>query len=328
MRTHLTQADFRSDRIDLFWRFVYERQEIWHRRCMEHMSPPWTDDCILRQERFTNVYRELDPGTQYALHYILEVDAPKPDKIFNIMLYRLIGRAETHEALGFQSLTTFDPEYLTCVLTRLRDVDRRPPFTGAYMVSAYSSLGTRDKIASVAHIFAAIQFRFPTLCVQILNCSSASEVYGELRQVYGFGNFLAYQVLVDLLYPLQVYGGTPLLPYSHDEWASAGPGARRGIRMLMLDTYDGNELEIMRWLRDHQQAEFDRLGLRFRFLRDLQDEPVHITLANIQNCLCEFHKYVKIREGTGRGRRRFDAPQSRPAIQLVLTPANHVDMIL
>ncbi|HEU5441542.1 MAG TPA: hypothetical protein VFU88_19820, partial [Ktedonobacterales bacterium] len=47
-----------------------------------------------------------------------------------------------------------------------------------------------------------------------------------------------------------------------------------------------------------------------------------LSLANIQNCLCEFHKFVKIGEGTGRGRRKFAAEAARtlapPAVQLTL----------
>jgi len=266
------------------------------------------------------VYRELDPGTQYAITHILEATAPSSDKIFNIMLYRLIGRAETHAALGFQHLETFNPEYMTSVLRRLRDVEHRAPFTAAYMVSAYSGLGTRDKIESVALIFATLQAEFLKLNRRIRACHSAAEVYGRLCEVYGFGNFLAYQVLVDLLYPLQAQEGTPLLPYSHDDWASAGPGAQRGIRMLLRDGISATDLEVMQWLRSRQHAEFARTGERFWFLHDSCGRPVELSLANIQNCLCEFHKYVKIRDGTGRGRRKFRAPSPTLRVPLPFEP--------
>ena len=300
-------AIFQQERLDLFWRFIHERQAIWYRRCVQHLPPPWTHDPVLQHERFTNVYRELDPGTQYAINHILETPAPASDKIFNIMLYRLIGRAETHAALGFQHLETFDPQHMAAVLRHLRDVEHRPPFTAAYMVSAYSGLGTRDKIESVALIFATLHTEFPRLYRRIAACHSAPEVYRELHGVYGFGNFLAYQVLVDLLYPLQVQGGMPLLPYSHDDWASAGPGAQRGIRLLLQDGVRVPDLQVMHSLRDYQHAGFARTGQQFRFLCDAYGQPVELSLANIQNCLCEFHKYVKIRDGTGRGRRKFRA---------------------
>lgn len=311
----VSRTSFCPDRLDLFWRFVCERQAIWRRRHAQE-PPPWTADPVLRHERFTNVYRELDPGTRYAIMHILEIPAPKPDKIFNIMLYRLIGRAETHASIGFQPLATFDPAHLVRVLRRLRDVDGTPPFTAAYMVSAYSSLGAGDKIDSVASIFRALHADFSTLYGRITECRAPADVYAQLRGMYGFGNFLAYQVLVDLLYPLRAYQGAPLLPYTHDDWASAGPGAQRGIGLLLRDGERAPELDVMRWLRDQQRAEFARLGLDFRFLIDAQGQAVDLSLANIQNCLCEFHKYVKIREGTGRGRRKFRVSDPARALQL------------
>jgi hypothetical protein len=188
------------------------------------------------------------------------------------------------------------------------------------MVSSYSGLGGRDKIESVTQIFAALKAGFPSLHQCILACRSAAEVYDELRKVYGFGNFLAYQVLVDLLYPLRATGGMSLLPYSHDDWASAGPGARRGIRLVLRDGIRVPNLEVMRWLRGHQHAEFARTGERFPFLRDSGGQLIELSLANIQNCLCEFHKYVKIRDGTGRGRRKFQVPRSTGCVQLAFAP--------
>lgn len=306
MVDRITRDHFRRDRLDLFWWFICERQRIWHRRFVQKLPPPWTQDPVMQQERFTNVYRELDPGTQYAIENILEVEAPKPDKIFNIMFYRLIGsKKETHAAVGFLRLQTFNPEHVKQVLRHIRDVEQQSPFGAAYMVAAYTEMGSHDKIENITRLFTRIRENFDRIYSKIEASGSAEEVYWVLRSVPGFGNFLAYQVLVDLLYPLRVYGNRPLLPYSQDDWAAAGPGAQRGIAMLLRSEVQASHLSVMRWLRNNQHVEFRRLGLEFPYLRDRHNKPVDISLANIQNCLCEFHKYVKIREGTGRGRRKF-----------------------
>lgn len=304
---------FCSERLDLFWQFICERQSIWHRRFVQKLPPPWTNDPILRSERFTNIYRELDPGTQYVIKEILEKQAMKPDKIFNTMLYRLIGRADTHAQVGFQWLDTFNPEQLKSDLVRLRE-SGVPPFTAAYMVSAYINMGSRDKIENVVRLFTLLYQDMDRFYACIEASSSAAEVYEVLRSAHGFGNFLAYQVLVDLLYPLKIYEGAPLLPYSHDDWSSPGPGARRGIAMLLREDVRIDFLEVMRWLHCNQRTEFNRLGLDFPFLTNELGEAQDISLANIQNCLCEFHKYVKISEGTGRGRRKFTAQPSQLAL--------------
>jgi len=51
-----------AESLDLFWQFIAERQKVWYRRVVEGRPAPWTDDDILQEYRFTNVYRELDPG--------------------------------------------------------------------------------------------------------------------------------------------------------------------------------------------------------------------------------------------------------------------------
>jgi len=312
---------FVPDRLDLFWQFIHERQSVWHRRVAVGSPPPWTDDPILQHERFTNVYRELDPGTQYVIERVLELDAPRPDKLFNVMLYRLVGRSATHAALGFQFLATFDPLTMERTLKYLRS-GGTPAFTAAYMVSAYSSMGSSDKIENIARLFAALRADFDNFFDRVLRCRTAANVHATLSSAYGFGNFLAYQVLVDLLYPLRVYDFKGFLPFSHDEWASAGPGARLGIKMLLVAEANLPDLRVMRWLHVHQHAEFARLGLEFPYLENQEGTPIEISLANIQNCLCEFHKYVKIREGTGRGRRKFvaswaEAPHNQAWLPLV-----------
>ncbi len=303
-----------QDYLDLFWQFVFERQSIWDRRVRLGLPGPWTDDPTLRHERFTNVYRELDPGTQYALLHILERSESKPDKLFNVMLYRLIGRASTHAYLGFQHLSDFESGRLESRLKELRD-SGAAPFTAAYMVSAYSSLGSADKIANVAKLFDLLRARFDELFKDVSRSKELRDVHALLSSIYGFGNFLSYQVLVDAMYPLQVYGGGSLLPFSPDDWASPGPGAQRGIQILLQSNRSISSLEVMRWLRLHQASEFIRLGLDFPYLQNRDGTQRELSLANIQNCLCEFHKYVKIREGTGRGRRKFKGAQTVQDVQ-------------
>jgi len=272
---------------------------------LENRSPPWTEDRILRTNRFTNVYRELDPGTDYLIRPILETSHSDEDKIFNVMIYRLIGRLDTYKRIGFQTLRSFDSSRFEKVLKDIRDVEKHSPFSGAYTVCGYTKLGSHDKIVNVSRLFADLQNQFPNLYARIKRCRRAEEVYNELKNTNGFGRFLAYQVLVDLLYPLNIKNGAPLLPFSHDEWAVAGPGARRGIDILLRNGLTHAELDVMRWLRDNQMREFQRLGIVFPYRKGKFGQPIHITLANIQNCLCEFYKYYKIKTGTGRARRRF-----------------------
>lgn len=313
----LDHKDFDIEKLNLFWWFVFERQNIWYKRFVQKVKFPWTKDYIMQNERFTNVYRELDPGTQYAINKILEIDAPKPDKIFNIMIYRLIGRSETHAAIGFQELSKFNPKILKSKLKYIRDVENKKVFTAAYMVGGYSKMGSKDKIVNITRLFTNLHNIFYSIYEKINACKSSEEVYKVICSLYGFGNFLSYQILVDLLYPLKIYNYRGLLPYSNNDWASAGPGAKRGIIMLLKRGVKANYLEVMRWLNENQHNEFERLNSKFCYIKDFNGSQLDISLANIQNCLCEFHKYIKISNGTGRGRRKFFPLVSSLLLQLL-----------
>jgi len=153
-------------------------------------------------------------------------------------------------------------------------------------------------------------------------------VYDAILDLPGFGNFLAYQVLVDCTYPLSTddeasataddvsTGRESLLPFSPNAWAVAGPGAKRGLALLSGDAGERDDLAVMRWLWRNQAREFERLGLAFDWLRDEAGERVALSLADVQNCCCEFHKYEKVKRGTGRARRRFRAGERRSADEL------------
>lgn len=309
---------FSNSRLDQFWRFVAERQAIWYRRFVLKRAPPWTQDPVLATNRFTNVYRILDPGTQYVVNEILAKDAPAEEILFNVVIYRLIGRKETHQELGFQRSSNFRLEDFAAKLRRIR-ARGDPVFTAAYMVSAYENMGTRDKIENVGRLFARLRGAIGEVYQQLAAAASSEAAFGILRKVPGLGDFLAFQILVDLLYDLP--DGRRLLPFSNDDWAIAGPGARRGVRILAGEASREKESQVMRFLRTNQRQEFRRLNLAFYALLGPSSETIPLNLADVQNCLCEYHKYVKIQEGTGRARRRFSSNHPSLARQLTIEVA-------
>ena len=81
------------------------------------MLPPFTDNKVLAQFFFTNIYRELDPGTKYLRKQMLKQypDLGKghlSEVLCQIVLYRLVNKRPTFEAYGkissdWKSFTTF-----------------------------------------------------------------------------------------------------------------------------------------------------------------------------------------------------------------------------
>ena len=295
---------FNRDELDNFWRFVAERHWIWHRRFVLKLPrEEWTQDPVLKKNKFTNIYRELDPGTMFVFRNILErEDESRPNIVFNVMLYRLMCSIPTYRGFGFQRLATFSATEFEEYLGNLYKTGEAV-FGNAYLISPYSSMGSSFKYVNVARLFGHLQQNFERFWNRLDKAESFERCFKVINQQYGFGPFLSYQVLVDLTYPLpNTYAKSAIIPWSQDDWARLGPGAMRGFRRLSRSP---DRLNGLRWLRDFQGEEFERLQLDFPFLRNEDNEEIPLTLANLQNCLCEFHKYRSIQSGTGKSQRIY-----------------------
>ena len=283
------RSRFDRQNLSQFWDVVSERHKIWHRRNIEKKSRPWTQDAILSSYRFTNVYRELDPGTKYAKRIIKKAEGLQ-ETIFNLILYRLIGRKETHQFIGIRSLNDTKEE----IENALRERESKGTvFTAAYTVCAYHWYGGKDKIENVAYLCQDMQYALETL--QLAVVSSMKEAYQKLRQIPGLGKFLSYQVLVDATYYVN---GSQVLDLDQNEWARAGPGAERGLKYLGITSF---RVEAMKELHRMHESALDQRD--FPWLQE--DGNVMLKLSDIQNCLCEYSKYKKTIDGDGRPRRTY-----------------------
>lgn len=299
---------FEPETYDLYWRFVAERQRVYARR-VNGASWPWTQDPILQAEFITNMYRELDPGTQYVMSAILDNDEDEKDVIFNIMMYRLMGSQEsTHRHLGFVHVDEFSVETMLLRLSELPDEHRI--FGDAYRVAGYHTEGGASKVENVAKMFQYFAGGMDETVRRVKAARRVREVFEVFMTMKGFGEFLAHQTTVDLLYPRG--DEDPIVPFGQDEWAQAGPGARKGIWTLIKEGVQlSNLTQVMEYLRDHQQEEFEARDLQMPYLIDGEGEPVYLSLANIQSTLCEFYKYIRLWRGEKKVNvRKYDPQQA------------------
>jgi hypothetical protein len=302
---------FDPEALDLFYRFLAERQSVYARR-VKGEPWPWSQDPVLQTEFITNVYRRQDPGTVYLVDDILSQEhVDEADIVFNVMLYRLMGSVpSTHRHLGFQVIDQFDPETFRARLGELPDEHRI--FGDAYRVASYHQEGSRDKVTNVASTFAYLAGGMVETMRRIDAARSVVEVYKVFEAMKGFGEFLSHQIVVDLLYPNAE--GLTIVPYGENQFAKAGPGARKGIWDLMnADEYrPANMLIVMEWLQAHQQDEFDRIGVLFPWRLDGMGDPVEMSLCDIQAALCEFHKYFRLWNGDRKAQvRKYEGQPGR-----------------
>ncbi len=117
---------------------------------------------------------------------------------------------------------------------------------------------------------------------KITDAKSLEEIFKLFFEYPTLGPFLAYQYAIDVAY-------SELTNAQENEFVVAGPGAKDGIRKCFLDTGGLCDSDVIRYMADIQEREFERLGLEFKSLwgRPLQ-------LIDCQNIFCEVDKYSRI----------------------------------
>jgi hypothetical protein len=296
-----------QEALGLFWKVIFTRQLIWYRRFVQHKPPPWTKDPIFLQFKFTNMYRELDRGTMYLLDRIVNNGRTPVEQVFNIILYRMFNRIATYDHIGFQSIYTHKgvitwPAFRS-TFDKLRAYANagHPLYTDAHMVCAYEHFPGKDKLERFEYIFDRVLHNMQRLVAKVESEQSLGPIHKFLTTIPGIGPFNAYEIAVDISY-------CSWNDLNEDEWVNPGPGCQRGLKRIFPNMKPRYCTQAIFDIRDWQEDEWDRLNLPFK---SVAYKGRHLTLRNVEHSLCEFFKYAKALDGTGRPRMRFN-PVSLP----------------
>jgi len=267
---------------DSYWRFAYERQELFFRR-VAGLPPPWTADSVIGGHRFTNVYRASDRVSQYLIrHVVYEGDQCEEEVFFRTVLFKLFNRIGTWErlvaALGELSWRRFDfRRYADALDTLFADGER--VYSAAYIMPS-PAFGELRKHAN--HLRLVEHMMRDGAPRRLSRAESLAEVFSVLRGYRSLGDFLAFQLAIDLNYG-------PTVNFDESDFVVAGPGALDGMRKCFPDLGDLQPEQVIRFMAEAADSEFERLGLPFRSLwgRPLQ-------LIDCQNVFCELSKYARV----------------------------------
>lgn len=277
---------------DLYWRFATERQAIFFGR-LEGGSPPWTTDDILRTYRFTNAYRASDRVSQFLLREVIynQAFSTAPDEVvFRVLLFKLFNKISTwrwlQRVVGTPTWQSFDFAQYDAALSRV-SVEGRKIYSAAYIVPPVSLDATgvkhRGHLRLIEHILAS---GFP---FRLQESRSLRDVFTLLKSYPSLGDFLAFQLAIDLNY-------TDLVNHDEASFVVAGPGARDGLAKTFPDAANYDPVDLIAVMVERQQSEFNRLGLPFR---DLYGRPLQ--LVDCQNLFCEISKYTRVSHPQIRG---------------------------
>jgi NTP pyrophosphatase (non-canonical NTP hydrolase) len=270
---------------DAYWRFAAERQAVFFRR-LEGTEAPWTDDPIIRQFKFTNAYRASDRVSQYLIRNVIyrdDLPSDPAEVVFRILVFKVFNRVETWEllerSLGQVTYADYTFKRYDQILTRAM-ARGDSIYSAAYIMPSAGSLGHDRKHRN--HLALIERMISDDLPSQLGEARTMQKAFDLLRSYPTIGDFLAYQYVTDTNY-------STVTDFTEMEFVVPGPGAIDGIRKCFTDTAGMPDAEIIKFMTDRQEIEFERLGINFRTLwgRRLQ-------LIDCQNLFCEVGKYARV----------------------------------
>lgn len=242
-----------QDMVDRFFALARERHSV-HLRRVAGLPRPWTEDPILRQYKFTNVFRELDRTTAWFRQHVREPMRADPRVLLATVVFRWLNRVTTGEAIflqgnvfdgpGRSAFEVFAETGDVSILERaiLAYCGDGPYVTGAYMIKSPTGMPKLAGMMKVigdfyrgAHVFPGfdelVNWRdVADHCLRnrdLPEPTSLRDVWDWLRDIAFQGPFHAYEVVSDLRH-------TALLDHAPDilTWANPGPGAQRGLNRI------------------------------------------------------------------------------------------------
>ena len=286
------------ENIERFAYWINERHAIYQKRA-KGVQPPWTDDHILQDYKFTNPFRENDRVTVWMRNNWTKPNHNRPhgEMIFNCCLFRMVGTSEFAEEHGW--VTEWDPAYTKELIESRLSAGLRT-FTGAYIITNQGLKAKKSEVV-VDHFLTPIWENKEKLAQIAETSQSLQTVHVTMASYRGWGGggFMSYEVVTDLNY-------TPVLDKAKDRfsWANAGPGAKRGLnrihdRPLKQSLGQCKCNREMRYLLGWLKYSSRYLGKHIPILE--------VDMRCIEHSLCEWDKYERVRLGQGRPRSKYHA---------------------
>lgn len=270
---------------DTYWNFAAKRQDVFFNR-LQNNNFPWTDDKIIQKYKFTNAYRASDRVSQYLIKNVIYNGETytSEDQCFRILFFKLFNKIETWEyierILGEITYTSYNYERYNQLLTQRIENNERIYSAAYIMPSGKSSYGFDKKHQNNLKL---LDHMMKTrLSQKIAKLKDLEELYKTLLNYPTLGSFLAFQFAIDINY-------SELCDFDEMSFIVAGPGAKNGIRKCFKDLKKYKYEDIIRYVAERQNFEFEKRGLEFKSLfgRSLQ-------LIDCQNLFCETDKYARV----------------------------------
>lgn len=286
MKVHAAHA---KKKVDEFVRFIVARHAVYTQR-QKGAKKPWTQDPILQKYRFCNVYRELDTVTKWIANNWRTPNHKDKNLWFAMVIARLVNWPKTLDRMTYKVAS---PKWNTIlfqhVIRDMRDCGEKA-YSGAYIVSTNGRKMLKEKYLAEQVLTPLWEAR-ATVCPK--DGDTLRAFYERLAGFQGMGSFMAAQVVADIKYVLP-------LRKAKDWWtfAASGPGSRRGLNRIAGRGVDDPWGEAVWYEALCALAGAVNPQLLEKGMSKLHNQ-------DLQNCLCEFDKYERVRLGQGTPRANY-----------------------
>lgn len=255
--------------LDRFLYWIEERESVRLRKD-DGKPRPWTDDEVIGTYRFCNVRRMDDRVSRWLLNNWYLPNKNHSNMVVAVSVARHFNLPNILDMIGFPR--KWSPETIKDKI-RCHKLGGNPVFNHAYMVRGNDG---KDKVGSVMDYTIQPLYDDPP----VVDTKSMQTTWGVIHARYGFGSFMAGQVVADLRWALS--GSWK----DRKKWAPIGPGSKRGMNRLL-------ERPLESGIKN-PQFEVELGDVIQICIARLDDSITHrLEAIDYQNCLCEFDKYER-----------------------------------
>lgn len=262
--------------------FLKERMLIWNKR-QKGEKYPWTGDCVLKNYRFCNIYRELDKQTIFFHTYLKQYEHNFDFWLLNMVFCRFIAKIDTIQQIG---LLSFDYEENKKVFQKLKTLS-----SGKFGVPYVFPISTimKSKYPTREEFFC---FYLPIIIPEIAKIiktfkkESVREALKRILPSFGYNlKFHWTEFLIDIAYQypeyIDLFKEFPI-----------GPGSESTMKLL----------------NKNEAPEIVCLSLVGKRIKDFSyltfnGKDVNLSAENWEGIGCEFRKYSNLKKGEGRRRK-------------------------
>ena len=289
---------FIPEELDRYTYWIEERERIRHLKEELKQDPPWTEDPILKEFKFCQVFREDDRTTRWFRTHMREPLRNSPDVFMATIAFRFFNLIETGRTLLDNNLhIDWDRP------KAIEEIKKNPKWiTGAYIVKSPNRM---DKVTGVTECVSHLWDDRENIIKQLESFTTLEEAWKFLMQYPYIGPFVSYEMVTDLRHTYLLENATDIC-----SWGNPGPGAMRGLNRLT-----GRPLEFCKRSWDWHSEMLDLYDWCSQKL-DLSKLNYPFEMREVEGGLCEFDKYSRILKGQGRTRSVYNySERNRPLIE-------------